>query len=76
MTYRCEADRVTLEMAHDEFENLLLLVGTGAGIAMSCDDPRTFWQFVRLANDINTGNPAYTPYEIPPEYAGPPERVQ
>ena len=66
MTYKCEGDRVTLEMSRLDYATLLLAVGYKAG-ACADDKPRLYG-WLDFVNRMNTGNPEYTPYEIPPEF--------
>jgi len=68
MTYTQDGESVTLEMTRDDFAQLLFAIGSAAGAASSEPDKRRFWSWLRFANEINSGNPAFTPYEIPAEF--------
>ncbi len=65
MTYTAQNGRVTLEMTPDEFSRLLLALGYAAGAASKSEDKRMFWDWIELANEVNSGNPNFIPYEIP-----------
>jgi hypothetical protein len=58
---------VTIELSDEEFEALVLALGTAAGAAGPADRP-WFWALIKLANAVNRSNPRWTPYEIPKEY--------
>ena len=64
MTYTQEGERVTLEMT------LTLALGYAAGAAHANPDLTLFWRWIAFANRLNATNPNFTPYEIPPEFAG------
>ena len=66
MKYSEQGDRVTLEMLREEFETLLMIAGTGIGAA-SKGNRALFWRWLDFINQLNTGNPHFTPYEIPQE---------
>jgi hypothetical protein len=68
MTYKREGDNVTIQMSQDDFSNLLLMVGYAAGAARREGDVKAFYRWIEFANDLNTGNPNFRPYEIPPEF--------
>lgn len=59
---RREGGRVHIELSEDEFTTLLCCVGFAVG-ATTTREARFSW--LRLANAINEGNPAWTPYEVP-----------
>lgn len=67
MTHTRKGDTVTLEMTVDDWENLLLMIGSAAGSVYN-HDKVLFWHWIRFANEINQGNPRFTPYEIPEEF--------
>ena len=70
MTYTQEGERVTLEMTRDDFDTLILALGYAAGAAHANPDLTLFWRWIAFANRLNATNPNFTPYEIPPEFAG------
>ncbi len=70
MAYKREGDTVFLTMTVDQYELLLLALGYATGAA-SKDGSSFFWTFVRLVNELNEGNPNFTPYELPPDPSPP-----
>ncbi len=65
-TYSTKADgSVILEMDRDDWERLLLMLGQVAGTAHRAGDVEQFYEWIKLANDLNRTNPRFTPYEIP-----------
>jgi hypothetical protein len=70
MTFTREDDKVTLEMTVDQWENLLLLTGIALGAIQRSGNPKLFYTWLKFINALNRTNPAFTPYEIPPEYSG------
>ena len=62
------AGMVTLSMSEGEFQALLLVIGYAAGAAQSKGDKAAFWKWIRLANQVNEGNPNFDQYEIPEEF--------
>jgi hypothetical protein len=71
MTYTRQGDHVTLEMTRDDFDRLLIMVGCACGNAMRIGGSRQFYSWLEFANELNNGNPDFTPYEIPEEYRTP-----
>ena len=65
MTFTKHPYGVTIELTHDDFEQLLLIVGFAAGAAKAQGEDRMFWGWIDFANRINRTNPNFTPYEIP-----------
>lgn len=57
----------TFELTDQEFETLLLALGTATGAALRHSDNGMAYSFLRLANAINKDNPKWTPYVIPEE---------
>jgi hypothetical protein len=57
----------TFTLTRDQYETLLLALGTAAGAAHGQGNEELFVAFLRLANKINTNNPNWKPYELPPE---------
>jgi hypothetical protein len=66
VTYTREGDTITLEMSLDDYERLLIMLGTALGVCHN--DRPLFWRWVDFANRLNTGNPGFQPYEIPEEF--------
>lgn len=68
MTYTQQGDRVTLEMTRDDYERLLIMIGFACGAALRNGDRSQLYRWLEFANDMNAGNPAFLPYEIPEEF--------
>jgi hypothetical protein len=64
--YTRTGDTITLEMSAEDYERLLILLGTA--LAGCHKDGPSFWRWVDFVNRLNTGNPGFQPYEIPGEY--------
>lgn len=64
MKYTQQGDRVTVEMARDEYETLMLIVGAGVG-SQRRRNRGVFYRWLEFTNEMNAGNPDYRPYEIP-----------
>lgn len=65
MTYTEKDQHITLEMNRDEYEELLLVIGMGTGIALrEKKDKEIARAFFRLVNKMNATNPKFIPYEI------------
>jgi NADPH-dependent glutamate synthase beta subunit-like oxidoreductase len=68
MTNTQEGDRVTIEMTRDDYDTLLIILGAGLSAIYSKEgDNRTYNSWLRFINELNNGNPNFTPYEIPSE---------
>jgi len=65
--YSETVDEVTLKMTHEDFADLLLMLGYAAGAAHK-ESAGMFWRWIAFANRVNEGNPRFTPYEIPEEF--------
>lgn len=63
MTYQTDGETVTLTMSREDYNFLLMALGMATGIA-SRDQ---MWGIVSLVNQMNAGNPDFTPYDIPPD---------
>jgi hypothetical protein len=72
MTYEQQGDRVRLEMTREEFSRLILGLGIAAGMAHRDENLSQFYSWLAFANDLNSTNPNWIPYEIPPEHQRPP----
>ena len=68
VTYKREGDDITLEMTAADFGQLLLIVGYAIGACSGRAEPM-FYPWLRFVNELNTGNPHFTPYEIPADTA-------
>jgi hypothetical protein len=69
VTYTQQGDKVTLEMTRENFEQLTFILGTALGnVTKQAGTGELFWNWLRFVNELNTGNPNFTPYEIPQEY--------
>lgn len=68
MTYTQQGERVTLEMTRDDYDRLTLMLGFAVGAVMRTGDMRMFYTWLRFTNELNNGNPNFTPYKIPPEF--------
>jgi hypothetical protein len=69
ITFKREGGQITLVMSEDNYGRLMIALGMLTGLVHRVDDIREFYSVLRLANDLNAGNPQYTPYEIPEEHA-------
>ena len=67
MTYTEQNDQVRLEMTKEEFNKVIFFLGVASGVASRAGDHKLFIEFMALANDVNAGNPNWTPYAIPDE---------
>jgi hypothetical protein len=71
ITYSRGGETVRLEMDVYDFRRLLLLLGTGAGLAARVGDRDGFHRFLSFADDVNRTNPDYRPYLVVPEVQEP-----
>ncbi len=67
-TAEAETTRVVLELSDAEYGILLMILGGGIGAARARHDMPMFFRAVHFVNALNTGNPNFRPYIIPPEY--------
>lgn len=65
MTYIEQGENVRLDMTRDEFDQLLLMMGSVAGAALRQNDLQQFYKWLKFANLVNATNPNFTPYKIP-----------
>ena len=63
MSYRVEKGKVILELTPEQFDRILIMAGYATGAAQLRGDSPV--DFIRLVNEINEGNPHFTPYQIP-----------
>lgn len=68
MSYTRYGEHVTLAMTPDEYAQLLLMLGYALGARHKEGDLGGFYRWLAFVNDLNTGNPQFTPYEIPDRY--------
>jgi len=69
MTFTSQGDRVTLEMTREQYDSLMTMLGFALGAVMAqIDDKEMFYSWLSFTNELNNGNPNFTPYEIPEEY--------
>jgi hypothetical protein len=68
LTYAREGDRVILEMSHEDFGRLMLMLHWAAGEAIDRGDALRFYRWVAFVNEMNRTNPDYTPLVIPAAY--------
>ncbi len=67
--FKRENDVITITMSVENYDRVLMTLGFTAGCVKNAGDEPAFWSIIRLCNDLNAGNPQYTPYEIPEEHA-------
>jgi hypothetical protein len=70
--YSRDGDDVVLRMSVDDFDNLLITLGTAAGAAMRDADRLRARAIFALVNLINEGNPGFRPYDLPDLFGGGP----
>jgi hypothetical protein len=74
VTYTQHGERVTLEITRDMYDQLLRLIGAGmatmAGDLLTHASKAELYRLLEFTNELNNGNPNYTPYSIPPEFEG------
>jgi hypothetical protein len=68
LIYTQQGERVTLDMTRDDYDKLMLMLGYATGAANMAGELTLFWSWLRLANELNNGNPNFRPYEIPEEF--------
>ncbi len=67
--FKRENGQITLVMSEANYCRILLALGMVTGLAHRVGEIQEFYGVLRLTNDLNAGNPQYTPYEIPEEHA-------
>lgn len=70
MQYSKSGDTVRLEMAQEDYAQMLQMLGCAAGMAHRAGDTRTFYAWIDFVNRLNAGNPDFRPYEIPEKFQG------
>jgi hypothetical protein len=65
MTKRNE-DKVTIELSDANWQILLVMAGYAAGAARREGNIDLYQTFLRLTNEINKGNPFFTPCDVEP----------
>lgn len=66
MSYFEKGDTVMLHMSRDDYERLLLVMGTATGAALMGRGVLNANEVIKLLNRLNEGNPNYTPYQVQP----------
>jgi hypothetical protein len=61
MSYREENDQIILTMNRQQYERLLMVL---KGMVFRSDFPRAAEHTMELLNQLNEGNPNYTPYKV------------
>jgi hypothetical protein len=67
MSYREENNQVVLTMSREDYELLLMVMGSAFGVAKKFDGNLgliTADRVLGLTNRLNQGNPNYRPYEV------------
>jgi hypothetical protein len=66
MSYREEEGQVVLTMSREQFDRLLMVfaMATMKGMQFRSDFPRAVENTMELLNQLNEGNPDYTPYQV------------
>ncbi len=62
MSYREENEQVILTMSRDDYERVLMALGTAVGAALQGKGVLGYRIIVSLLNRLNEGNPGYKPY--------------
>ncbi len=63
MSFTREGDTVVVRLTQKQFDRLLIALGMATSVA----DCGLRQMVIRLVNEINEGNPNFTPYEVDPE---------
>ena len=67
ITFKRENGIVTVVMPEHDYERLLMALGFASMSADRLVGRQEFYSIIRVVNELNAGNPNYTPYELPPE---------
>jgi hypothetical protein len=65
--FRRDGGVITLSMSEENYGRLLLAFGYIAGFGRALPGESFYWRVMKLINDLNAGNPHFTPYKIPRE---------
>ncbi len=65
MSYASDGERVTLTLTRDQFDQLLIMLGSSC--AAVADDKLRFRHYISLVNKLNEGNPDFRAYVLVPE---------
>jgi hypothetical protein len=57
-------ERVQLDLSRDDFDVLLYALGCAIGAASKGGNRELVKSMLGLANEINAGNPNWTPYDV------------
>jgi|GEM_PF-4737671 len=69
MTFAREGERVILDMATEDYNQLMVILGYVAGSKV--EDEAMFYQIIAFVNRMNRTNDEYIPYVIPDEFREP-----
>ena len=58
---------VTFAMSEHDYGRLLMALGFAAMAALQAGGRRELYDVIRVVNELNAGNPRFTPYEVPDE---------
>jgi hypothetical protein len=61
---RLENGDVQITMSHDDWELLLIVMGTAAGAGVRERGMSTLSESLALVNRLNAGNPSFIQYEV------------
>lgn len=75
ITFSEKHEHVRLDMSREDYNLMLLITGYSLGI-IKLNDPDLFWPALEFVNELNAGNPQFTPYEIPAEHRGKREQLR
>ena len=64
MSYQERDGQVVLTMSREDYELLLMALGTATGAALQGKGMLGLKVIVPLLNRLNEGNPNYTPYQV------------
>lgn len=72
MSYSERDDQVILTMNRQQYERLLMVfaMATMKGMTFRGDFPRAVENTMELLNQLNEGNPSYTPYQVEAKRGG------
>ena len=66
--FKREGDVITIQMSEENYTRMLIVLGGRVAEARRDGGDFFFWESVKFVNDLNAGNPQYTPYAIPKEF--------
>ncbi len=65
MAFRREGDDIYLKLTADQYDMVLVALGMAAGLAARENHPKGYRCWLRVADEINEGNPQWQPYNVP-----------